>query len=49
MRLKLLSKETKSSNSKILDLSIGQPYTKFPLFVKSVLAEKILSGASTHL
>ena len=36
----LLSKEKKSNKSKILDLSIGQPYHKFPIFVKNTLAKE---------
>ena len=36
----LLSKENKSKKSKMLDLSIGQPYHKFPLFVKNTLAKE---------
>ena len=37
---KLLSTENLSNKNNILDLSIGQPYHKFPLFVKSVLAKE---------
>ena len=40
-RLKdLLSSEIKSNKNKVLDLSIGQPYHKFPLFVKNILARE---------
>ena len=37
---KLLSKEKKSNKNKILDLSIGQPYHKFPPFVKNILVKE---------
>ena len=36
----LLSKEIKNKKTKVLDLSIGQPYHKFPLYVKNVLAKE---------
>ena len=37
----LLSREKiKRKNIKILDLSIGQPYHKFPIFVKNILAKE---------
>ena len=36
----LLSKDIKSKETKILDLSIGQPHHKFPSFVKKILSEE---------
>ncbi len=36
----LLSKEIKNKKTKVLDLSIGQPYHKFPSYVKNVLAKE---------
>ena len=36
----LLAGEIKKKNNNVLDLSIGQPYHKFPSFVKNVLAKE---------
>ncbi len=36
----LLSNENKNKQTKSLDLSIGQPYHKFPSFVKNILAKE---------
>ena len=36
----LLSKDIKTKETKILDLSIGQPHHKFPSFVKKILSEE---------
>ena len=38
----LLSGEVKSNKLEILDLSIGQPYHKFPFFVKNILVKENL-------